>query len=91
MEEKNLLPHFFPAGRLASLQRLGMVMATAGFIPACLAMGERKTAQIQAGIARNFFTWVQHAEGTFEWALLVAPRHGMRLRATVLRAVFPQY
>ena len=90
-EEKNLLLHFCPAWRLEILQRLGMVMAIAGFIPTSLAMGERNTAQIQAVIVRNFFTWVQHAEGMLAWAFLVAPRHGIRLRATVLRGFFPQY
>jgi len=89
MEESNLLPHFFPAERLAILQRLGMVMATAGLIPACFAMGERKTAHIHFGIARTFLTWVQQAGGTLTLALLAAPMHGLILRATVLMGVFP--
>ena len=87
----NLLPHFCPAWRWAMLQRLGIVMATAGFSPASLAMGERKTAQIQVGIARSFLIWVQHAGGTLVWAFWAAPIHGVRLRATVLRGLFPQY
>ena len=58
-EERNLLPHLFPVWQLAILQRLGIVMATAGFIPTSLVMGERKIAQIQAQIAWKFFTWVQ--------------------------------
>jgi len=71
------------------LQRLGMVMAIAGLIPACLAMGERNTAHRQAGIARAFLTWVQQEAGTLALALLAAPMQGLRLRATVLMGVLP--
>ena len=89
-EERNLLPHFCPAWRLAILQRLGIVMATAGFIPASFAMGERRTAQIQAGMASNLLIWVQQAGGTLALAFVAAPRQGLRLRAIVLMGVFPQ-
>ena len=89
-EERNLLPHLFPVWQLAILQRLGIVMATAGFIPASFAMGERKTAQIQAGMASNLLIWVQQAGGTLVLAFLAAPRQGMRLTATLLRGLFPQ-
>ncbi|OID22503.1 hypothetical protein A7L48_18990 [Acinetobacter baumannii] len=64
-------------------------MATAGWIPACFAMGERKTAHMQAGIVRTFLTWVQQAGGTLALAFLAAPMQGLRLRATVLIGVFP--
>ena len=59
-------------GKLENLQCLGIVMATIGFIPYSLTIGERNTTQLQAGIARNFLNWVQQERGTLAWVFLAA-------------------
>lgn len=79
-----------PTGLFLMLQRLGTVMAMAGFIPACLAKGDKNTAHKHLGdlvIRRE--TTVQHADGTLALPSLEAAKHGLKLAAAVLVGVFP--
>ncbi|CAI0458349.1 unnamed protein product [Linum tenue] len=73
------------------LQRLGIVMATPGLIPACLAKGDSSTAQRHLGAALiSPPTFEQHAGGTAALAFRAALKHGLRLAAAALIGVFPQ-
>ncbi|CAI0552822.1 unnamed protein product [Linum tenue] len=73
------------------LQRLGMVMATPGLIPACLAKGDSSTAQRHLGAALiSPPTLEQHAGGTAALAFRAALKHGLRLAAAAPIGVFPQ-
>lgn len=85
-----LLPHFFPTGLLLILQRLGMVIAIAGFIPACFAKGDNKTAQRHLGAALiKAPTFEQQIGGTGDLAFPAAPKQGLKLAAADLIGVFP--
>lgn len=85
-----LLPHFLPTGRLLMLHRLGMLMATAGFIPAFIANGESNTAHKHLGaVVIKALTLVQHIGGTLALALLPAPKQGLKLSAADRIGVFP--
>ena len=85
-----LLPHFFPAGRFLILHLFGMVMAVAGLILACLARGDKRTAQRHLGaVLSKAPTLAQQANGTFAFTLLTAPKHGLRLAAADPIGVFP--
>ncbi|CAN0880883.1 hypothetical protein LINGRAHAP2_LOCUS13901 [Linum grandiflorum] len=67
------------------LQRLGMVIAIPGLIPACFANGDNRTAQRHLGAALiSPLTLEQHAGGTGPLGFLVAPKQELRLAATDL-------
>ncbi|CAN1137698.1 hypothetical protein LINPERHAP2_LOCUS10228 [Linum perenne] len=73
------------------LQRLGMVIAVPGLIPACFARGDNRTAQRHLGAALiSPPTLEQHAGGTGALGFLAAPKQGLRLAAADLIGVLPQ-
>lgn len=87
---RNLLPHFFPAGRFLMLQRLGIEIAIPGLIPAFLAKGDNKTAQRHLGaLFINAPTLLQQAGGAFALPFFAAARHGLKLAAADPMGVFP--
>lgn len=65
-------------------------MATAGFIPACLAKGDKNTAHKHLGdLVISAETLVQQGGGTLALPSLEAVKHGLKLAAAVLIGVFP--
>jgi len=72
------------------LHLFGMVIAVAGLIFACLARGDKRTAQRHLGaVLSKAPTLAQQANGTFALTLLTAPKHGLRLAAADPIGVFP--
>lgn len=72
------------------LQRLGMVIAMAGLIPACLLTGESRIAHKHFGEVLNIAaTLLQQAGETLALASLVAARHGVSPNAADSTGVFP--
>lgn len=86
----DLLPHFFPADLFLMLQRLGIVIAMAGLIPACFVKGDSKTAQRHFGaVLINAPTFEQQRGGTLAFAFPAALKHGLKLVAADLIGVLP--
>ena len=72
------------------LHLLGIVMATAGLIPAFPAKGESRTAQRHLGaVLINALTFPQQIGVTLALALRAAPKQGLKLVAAALIGVLP--
>ncbi|KAI5419117.1 hypothetical protein KIW84_043347 [Lathyrus oleraceus] len=72
------------------LHLLGMVIAIARLILACLARGDKRTEQRHFGeVESKAPTLLQHAGETFALTLREASKHGLRLAAAEPIGVFP--
>lgn len=79
-----LRPHFLPTGLFLMLQRLGIVIAIPGLIPALLAKGDRRTAHKHLGaVLNNALTFVQQFGVTLACTFPAAPMQGLKLVAAV--------
>lgn len=86
---KNSPPHWYPTGRLAILQRLGMLIATCGLTSALLAESEKRTAQRHFGFWPIFFTWLQHLSETLAFWSCAADAQGDSFEASLSGEDFP--
>jgi len=72
------------------LHLLGTVIAIAGLILACLAIGDKRTEQRHLGeVLIKAPTLAQQTGGTFALTLRTAPKHGLRLAAADPIGVLP--